>query len=161
MMTASFGSRSGRQPSADTWPAKVILTSPAAWLRKSATDISVSSNRLSFGLRLARQTSCCRFCTVSLRVPVTGMTPNTADCSIDTALGGGWLIWPSCDPAARGHATTAPPSSLINSRYFMEEKSRRPGGQTEVKRKDEEHWGRSLHVRRSARPPPDLPLVPC
>src|SRR5262249_49354343 len=58
------------------------------WLRRSATDISVSSNRRSFGLRLARQTSCCRFCTVSFSVPVAGVTSKIADCSIDTAFGG-------------------------------------------------------------------------
>src|SRR5215468_9575952 len=103
-MTWSFGSLSGRQPKADTCPAKVIFTSVGASLRRNATDMSVSANRRSFGLRRARQTSCCPFCAVSFRAPVTGVTSNTTDCSIDTAFGG---AWPGAGCACAGLARNA------------------------------------------------------
>src|SRR5262249_58093535 len=52
----------------------------------------------------ARQTSCCPFCAVSFRAPVTGVTSNTTDCSIDTAFGG---AWPGAGCACAGLARNA------------------------------------------------------
>jgi len=47
---------------------------------------------------------------------VIGVTSKTADCSTDTAFGGGWLVWPGCCArAAIGHAAAAAPSSVAKN----------------------------------------------